>query len=416
VRRVTDTRYFEDFGNSLNSAATSFLPSSIYLTGRGPWWNMSFGADRTQLTDPLVPASAEPYERLPRFTLDAEHTLGPDWLAAGLRTELVHFDKDDAVSGERYDWYPYVALPFETAAWFVRPEVGWRYTSYQLDRELDDSPTRETPIASLDAGIYADRAVEWFGHSWTQTLEPRLYYLYVPERDQDDIPIFDTQELTFGFAELFRPNRFSGADRQTDANQVTLAVSSRLIEDESGKERARLSLGQIRYFDPPEVEVPGVVPLRRSESAFVGELEVHLNDRWSAAVANQYDPKLEHTDFGSVRLQRRWGTEGVANLDYRYRRDQLEQLDLTTAIPINDSWKLVGRYDYSIKDSKVLEAFAGFEYDSCCYAVRLVGRHYVRNVEGESNDALYFEIELKGLGGVGRASEEFLKKAIQGYR
>jgi len=264
--------------------------------------------------------------------------------------------------------------------------------------------------------LFAEREVEWFGRGYTQTLEPRVYYLYVPYENQDNLPIFDTQELTFGFAELFRPNRFSGADRQTDANQVTLALSSRLIEDEDGRERARLSLGQIRYFDPPEVEVPGVEPLRRSESAFVGEIEVQLSDDWSAAVANQYDPKLERTDFGSVRLQRRWGTEGVANFDYRYRRDLVEQIDVTAAIPIDDNWKLVGRYDYSIKDSRVLEAFAGFEYDSCCYAVRVVGRHYLRNVEGDSNNALYVELELKGLGGVGRKSEEFLRKAIQGYR
>jgi LPS-assembly protein len=156
--------------------------------------------------------------------------------------------------------------------------------------------------------------------------------------------------------------------------------------------------------------------VRRSESAFAAELDLKLGDKWSAGFANQYDPKLSQTDFSSIRLQRLIGSDGVVNLDYRYRRGELEQLDLTAEVPVSASWKLIGRYDYSLFDRKVLESFAGFEYDTCCIALRLLGRHYVRNVEGESNNAIYFELELKGLGGFGRASEQFLKKAIVGYQ
>ena len=446
VQRASDDRYFEDFGNSLASATTSLLPSNAYLYGRGPWWNLSVGADKIQVTDPLLPASAEPYHRLPRFTLEAEHELGVDWLHAGVKSELVRFDKDDTsalaldpvthelvtvrvpvVKGNRYDVYPYIALPFETAGFFVRPEFGVRSTRYDLDLPFepvsrvpcvicDDSPSRTTPIASLDAGMFFDREVSWFGHAFTQTLEPRIYYLRVPYRNQDDLPIFDTQELTTSFAGLFRPNRFSGADRQMDANQLTLAVTTRLVEDDDGSERARLSLGQIRYFDPPRVELPNIAVVDRSESAFVGELDVKLSDDWNAALEHQFDPHLSRTDFSAVRLQHFFaGGDGVVNASYRYRRDLLEQVDLSAAVPITDAWKLVGRYDYSLKDSRLLEAFGGFEYDSCCYAARLVVRRYVRNVEGDSTNAIYFEIELKGLGGFGRASEQFLRRAILGY-
>jgi len=416
VRRVSDRRYFEDFGDSLTTAATSALPSSIALVGRGSWWTLGLSADSIQLTDPLLPDSAEPYKRLPRFTVEAEHALGPDWLVAGLRSEIVRFDKPDALDGKRFDYYPYVALPFETAAWFVRPELGYRTTRYDLTPDTTDTRTRSMPIGSLDAGLVFDRDVNWFGKDYEQTLEPRLYYLRVPYRDQDDLPVFDTRELTFGLSELFRTNRYAGADRQTDANQLALALSTRLIADDTGQERARLSLGQIRYFDPPRVQLPGVPVVERSESAFIAEVEVRLSENWTAAVAEQYDPKLSRTDFSSVRLQRRFSGDGVFNADYRYRVGQLEQIDFSGAFPVADNWRLIGRYDYSLRDHKPLEVLGGFEYESCCYAVRLLGRHYVRNVEGETNDAIYFELELKGLGGLGRASEQFLRKAIQGYR
>jgi LPS-assembly protein len=473
IQRASDTRYFEDFGNSLASAATSLLPAMAYLYGRGPWWNLSFGADKIQVTDPLLPATAEPYHRMPRFTLEADHELGVDWLHAGIKTELVRFDKGDtlltlqtfgaqqllaqgatlqtlrleSLRGNRYDVYPYLALPFETTGYFIRPEIGVRSTRYDLDIPYtpqfagntflqcivcDDHPSRTTPIASLDAGMFFERDTSWFGRAFTQTLEPRIYYLRVPYRNQDDLPLFDTQELTFGFADLFRSNRFSGADRQINANQLTLAVTTRLVEDADGSERARLSVGQIRYFDEPRVstalpagpdpdlceQLGGLdCPSRdeRHESAFVGELDVKLSDKWNATFEQQYDPHLSHTDFSGVRLQHFFARDGVVNASYRYRRDLLEQVDLSAAVPISDAWKLVGRYDYSLRDSRLLEAFGGFEYDSCCYAARLVVRRYLRNAEGDSTNAIYFEIELKGLGGFGRASEQFLRRAILGY-
>jgi LPS-assembly protein len=422
IQRASDPRYFEDFGNSLAAAATSLLPSTAYLYGRGSWWSLGFGADKIQVTDPLLPASAEPYHRLPRFYAEAEHALGVDWVHAGIKSELVRFDKDNGIDGRRYDVYPYLTLPFERAGYYVRPEFGVRSTSYDLDVPLgfgtafpDDSPSRTAPIGSLDAGMFFDRDTTLFGHSYRQTLEPRIYYLRVPYRNQDDLPVFDTQELTFSFAGLFRSNRFSGADRQMDANQLTLAVSSRLIDDENGNERARLSLGQIRYFDAPRVTLPGIPAADRSESAFVGELEVNLSDSWNAAVEHQYDPHFSRTDFSGFRVQHKFLGDGVANLAYRYRRDLLEQADFSAAVPVSDSWKLVGRYDYSLRDSRLLEAFAGFEYESCCYAVRLVGRRYVRNAEGDQTNAIYLEIELKGLGGFGRKSEAFLRRAILGY-
>lgn len=415
INRVSDDRYFEDFGDSLTAAATSLLPSSAYLNGRGTWWSLSFGGDDIEVTDPRVAPQSEPYERLPRFALEAEYPV-TDWFAAGLRTELVRFHKDGALEGDRYDVEPFVAFPIERAAWFVRPEFAYRSTRYELDRDVDGSPTRNLPITSLDAGMFFDRPATFFGRAMRQTLEPRLYYLNVPYENQDDLPIFDTQELTFSFAQLFRPNRFSGADRQVDADNLTLAVTTRLFDDANGDELLRASLGEIWYFDDQQVQLPGVPPRDDARSAWAGELDFRLADEWRLAVSQQYDPERDRTDLSAIRLQRLLGERGVVNLSYRYRRDFLEQVDASTAFPLNERVRLVGRVNYSLRDDKTLEAFAGVEWDNCCYAFRILGRHYVRNIEGDSANALFLELELKGIGALGRRTGNFLQRAILGYR
>jgi LPS-assembly protein len=415
INRVSDDRYFEDFGDSLAAAATSLLPSSAYVNGRGTWWSLAFGGDDIEVTDPTVAPQSEPYQRLPRFALDAEYPVRP-WFAAGLRTELVRFDKDDALTGDRYDVQPFVAFPVERAGWFVRPELAWRATRYELDRDGDDTLTRDLPIASVDAGLFFERPTTLFGTKLRQTLEPRVYYLNVPYEDQDDLPIFDTQELTFSFAQLFRPNRYSGADRQIDANNLTLALTTRLLDDASGEEVLRASLGEILYFDDQRVQLPGVPARDDSRSAWAGELDFRLDERWRVALSQQYDPERERTDLSAIRLQRTLGERGVLNLAYRFRRDFLEQVDASTAFPLNDSVRLVGRVNYSLRDDKTLEAFAGVEWDNCCYAFRILGRHHVRNVEGESANALFLELELKGIGAIGRRTGNFLQRAILGYR
>ncbi|MEO8673585.1 MAG: LPS assembly protein LptD [Tahibacter sp.] len=415
ISHVSDDRYFEDFGNSLSSVATSLLPSSAYLNGHGTWWTASFGADRYQITDPTLDDQFEPYRRLPRATFEADHALG-SLLRGGVRSEFVSFHKPGALDGERLDAYPYLSLPLEGNAWFLRPEVGVRYTSYHLDREIDGSPTRNTPIVSIDSGLVFERDVQWFGSKFLQTLEPRAYYLRVPYRDQSGLPVFDTQPINFDFAQLFTTNRFAGADRQVDANNLTLALTSRLLETETGNERLSASLGQIRYFDDQRVQLPGVAPTDYDGSAYVGELDLHINERWRVRLADQWNPNGDRTDLATASLQHRFGDRGLLNLAYRYRRDFLEQTDISALLPLNEAWRLIGRWNWSLRDRKTLESFLGIEHDSCCVAWRLLARHYVRNAEGKANNALYFELEFKGMGAIGQKTDDFLRRAILGYQ
>ncbi|MDN5924676.1 MAG: LPS assembly protein LptD, partial [Xanthomonadales bacterium] len=296
----------------------------------------------------------------------------------------------------------------------VRPQIGYRYTAYDLDRDHDAKPTRAMPIASIDAGLTFERPLSLFGNSYTQTLEPRAFYLRAPYRDQSDLPIFDTNTQTFDFWQLFSTNRFSGADRQMNANNLTLALTSRLLDD-SGSEKLSASFGQIRYFDPQRVHLPGHPVTDYNGSAYIAQFSTALSANWHLNAAQQWNPNSDHTDLSTVGVQRRLADDGVINFSYRYRRDFLEQFDISSAYPLNDRWRLLGRWNMSLRDKRTLEAFAGFEYDSCCVAVRLLARHYVRNTEGEIGNGIMFEIELKGLGSLGQTTEGFLHHAILGF-
>ena len=267
----------------------------------------------------------------------------------------------------------------------------------------------------MDAGAYFDRDTRVKGKDYLQTIEPRLFYLKVPYSDQSDMPLFDTQPLTFSWGQLFRDNRYSGADRQADANQLTLAVSSRMIRQSDGRERFSASLGQIRYFDESRVLIPGEPITERGRSAWVADANYAPTDRWIFGASYQSDPKFNRTDLASVRGRYLLPDDGVFNVGYRYRRSLLERADLSLLYPINATWSIVGRYYYSLFDSKALETLAGFQWDSCCVAVRLVGRRYVHNRAGELSNSIMLEIELKGLGSAGQDTRRALRRAILGY-
>lgn len=415
LQRVSDRRYFEDFGENAAETAISVIDSTATAHGRSRYWQAEFRLQDWQLTDPLLPDSAEPFRELPRASFAWERPLR-SWFVGGLRAEAVSFEHAVLDGGRRVDLKPYLRLPLEGAAWFVRPEFAYRYTAYDLERRNgDDNPDRALPITSLDMGAFFERSVSYRGRSFIQTLEPRLFYLNVPFREQSDLPVFDTRELTFGYAQLFRDNRYSGGDRQADADQLTGALTTRLLNESTGREWLSASVGQIRYFDTPRVQLPGQPLLERSRSAYVIEADLQVLDRWSIGASQQWDPEIEATTLSSMRGQYRFGDGGVFNLAYRYRRGELEQAETSFLYPLTPSWRLVGRWNYSLLDRSTLESLGGLEWESCCMAVRVVGRHFVRNREGEKNNALYLEIELKGLGSFGRDTGALLHGGILGY-
>ena len=416
---ISDPRYYEDFSSSIDglSQATSYSALGVY--GRGRDWNAGVVADHWQLADYTLTDAVLPYDRLPRAYLNWERRLG-GLLRAGVDAEAVRFHHPVYAAGSRVDLRPWIGVPLEGDAWFLRPTLAWRYTGYSLDRALGqalggESPARAQSIFSVDTGLFFDRETQVKGKRYLQTIEPRLFYLNVPYEDQGDMPVFDTRPLTFSWSQLFRENRYSGADRQADANQLTLALSTRMIRQADGFERFSASLGQIRYLKESLVRLPHEPVTEKGGSAWVADVNYAPTDRWTIGASYQRDPKFKRTDLASLRARYLLPDEGVFNLAYRYRRALLEQVDVSFLYPLNASWSLVGRGYYSLRDRKALESLAGVQWDSCCVAMRLVARRYVHNRAGDLSNALMFEIELKGLGSAGQDARRALRRAILGY-
>ncbi|MGE8218448.1 LPS-assembly protein LptD [Stenotrophomonas acidaminiphila] len=463
---VSDERYMEDFANRLLGVTASNLQSTAGLYGTGRTWTAGLMADHWQLTDYTLTEAALPYSRQPRLFGTWDDSFGR-WFQAGVYAEAVRFTHDDIhgktiVDGEyvrdgsltrmdggsRLDIKPYLSMPLAGAAWYITPTLAWRYTAYDLDRGLADSirrnqlvadgidpatatpeqlrgnttPHRSLPIASLDMGLFFDRETEIGGKSYLHTLEPRLFYLNTPYRDQRDLPLFDTRAFTFSWGQLFRDSRFTGADRQNDANQLTTALTTRLIRQADGREKLSASIGQISYFDDSRTTLgSGDAIVQQGNSAWVADVNWAINDRWTLGSTYQWNPKYRKEDLASVRARYLMPGDGVVNLTYRYRRnpstnvDQLKQADLSFLYPINPRWSIVGRYYYSMLDNKPLEIIGGVQWDSCCLAVRALARRYVRNREGDMNNSLQVEFVLKGLSSVGQDTDRTLRRAILGY-
>ena len=426
INKVSDDFYFEDLGDSLTTNATSVIGSEVGLYGRNAsaffgLWNAGLTVDRFEIIDPANLNAIDPYRRAPRIYFNSENYVGP--FSYGVKSELVHFRREIGFEGSRFDVMPFARIEFRKSFGYIRPELSFRHTRYDLSRFPandplvgTDGPTRSLPIASLDAGLYFDRASALFFPNLRQTLEPRLYYLRAPFRDQSDFPVFDTTELDFSFPQLFRNNRFSGPDRQADANQVAAAITTRWIDDVAGVEKIRLSVGQIRYFDDSNVTLDATTqPFTSSAGVWVAEAQAQLSERWRVSWANQFDPEISRTRLSAVRLQRSFGDAGLLNIGYRYRRDRLEQTDISGLVPINERWSLIGRWNYSLPEQRTLEGLAGFEYRSCCWRLRMLGRHYLRAGTLQGRNSIFFELELNGLGVLGRKTDRLLDNAIVGF-
>jgi LPS-assembly protein len=449
---ISDPRYLEDFSNSLNGLSPFSIGSVVGLFGRGQYWDAAFTADYNQLADHTLPRATLPFNRIPRAYANWEQPLTP-WLNAGINAEAVRFQHPVKPGGSRIDLKPFISVPLEGSSWYITPTLAWRYTAYQLDGELADqlalsqaraafgvrptadqiaafrnsTPSRSLPVASLDAGLYFDRDAIWGGQRYLQTLEPRLFYLRAPYQNQSDLPLFDTRALTFSWGQLFRDNRYTGADRQTDANQLTMALTTRLIRQSDGKEKLSASIGQIKYFNPSRVTVPGEVTVGGGSSAWVADANWSVNDRWTIGGSYQWDPKFRRQDLASLHTRFLVGDDGVINLGYRYRRNLLKQVDLSFLYPVSNAWSIVGRYYYSLYRNdlrnevpQLLEGILGVQWDSCCLAVRVVGRRYIgsRDVldpEANLHNTIQVEFELKGLGSAGPDTASRLRRAILGY-
>jgi LPS-assembly protein len=435
--RVSDKQYFEDFGTSIVQTSTRYLERTADARYRGSWWNARARIQDYQTVDSSIPTTSRPYKRLPQINLNAYSPYRNRALNLNLNTEFSYFDRGDSaalttdVIGARFDMFPSISYPMYTASAYLEPKAGFRYTQYELQdtgSAFDSSPSRILPVLSLDSGVFFERETSLFNKSFLQTLEPRLFYLYVPFENQTDLPVFDTVLYDFSFDSLFRENRFTGPDRMGDANQVTLAVTSRLINQSSGKETGYISLGQIFYLQDPDVFLPGETESEEDISPFVTEIGTSIIDNWHLRGTMQWDPNNNEIEKLVGMAQYNPAYNKVINMGYRRnfsdsitslgstKITEIEQTELSFMWPVTHQWNVVGRWYYSLQDKRTLDVFGGVEYESCCWAFRFVARRFITNVDTDYNTGIFFQFELKGLAGLGQNTADYLRENIPGYQ
>ncbi len=420
--KVSDDRYFVDLASQVKQVSVTNLPQDAVLTYGGAFgstpYSLQARVNRFQtLQDPLA-VIVPPYHRVPQLNFStAGYDLG-GLADAALPAEYVRFTHPTLIEGSRYSLTPTLALPFLAPGWFVTPKLGVRHVGYDLDLSVPPesrSPSLSIPWFSLDTGLLFDREARWFGESLTQTMEPRLYYVRVPYRNQDHLPVFDTALADFSYPQLFTENRFSGGDRFGDANQVTAALTSRFLHA-NGQEAFRATIGQRYYFESERVGLTPASPLRSStESDVLAAIGGRLFTNWSFDATTQYSRIQQRMERYTVGARYSPEIAKVINASYRFQRETIRQIDISAQWPVASGWYGVGRYNYSLLDSRLLEGLAGFEYNAGCWVFRAVVQR-VQAATQVASTALVFQLEFNGVGQIGTdEAVELLKRNVPGY-
>ena len=416
--RVSDDDYFRDLSNMLAITSQTHLNREAWVATKRDTWHAELRAQSFQtLQDSTTTPIAEPYARLPQARFGMQHGFGSG-LAFRLDSEATRFAHADPTKreGSRVLAYPTLRLPLANSFGFLTPQLGWHSTWYALDNGAPEQRiSRNLPIFSLDAGVAFDRPFHFAGQDYEQTLEPRAYYVFAPYRDQTAIPVFDTAQLDFNYAQMFTENQFVGGDRVNDANQLTLAVTSRFVESASGLERLQVTLGQRYYFSDQRVTLPGVAPRSSNATDLLAAISGQITRDWRIDAGWQFDTGNGTTVRQNLGASYRPAPGRVLNLGYRFIDQSTEQVDVSAQWPLGARWYGMARYNYSFQDNKLVEALAGVEYNAGCWVARAVFQRLATK-ENQSTDALFFQLELNGMGRLGSNPLDVLKQSVPGYR
>jgi LPS-assembly protein len=433
---VSDDDYFRDLGTtSLQVQQSTHLAQRGEMDYLGDNWLTQLRLEKFDTIAKDV--TTDPYRKVPQLTLlrsTPELDFKPNLL---LESDYTYFDHSTDLKGHRVYNSLGVSYPMSSIWGFIKPVAKYRQINYDLDESVffdqqeDDTPDVGAPLFSLDGGLFFERDLQWGDSTWLQTLEPRTYYLWADHEEQQGLPDFDTSELTFAFNQLYRDTRFSGRDRLDDANQVSVGITTRIIDPATGTEKFTASLGQIYYFDdrlvnvgqPQSTDFEGSSAIAAEFSfAPIQQLDIRTSVLW-----NTDEDEIDQTyiQMGFVGNDRR-----IFNLGYSYRRERstnsdlsdISQVDFSTYFPVNNEWSIFLRTLYDLEDTSRINDMAGIEYNSCCWRVRLVYQRHLDQKAGTNVDSLvdydrayFFEFQLKGLGGVGTRVGDMLEEIIRGY-
>lgn len=432
--RVSDRQYLEDFGANLDTTGTRLLEQSANISYNGDWWDATATLQNYQVAEQTI--TNRHYKRLPTITFNAYSPVKSNEPLYSFSSEFSYFrnggNRTNTIAtpnGSRLDLISKLGYLYATDATFLKPELVLHYTRYKLEdhRLFESDPSRFLPLFSVDSGIFFERDIDIFSKPLLQTLEARLFYLYVPEKAQDNLPVFDTGLYDLSFDGLFRKNRFNGNDRIGDANQFTLALSSRLISDKTGKEKGYFSIGQTYYLDKSNITLPSAGAGGGRISPLLMQSNLALSDAWVLSGNLQWDTDNSRIEGSLARIQYKPTSNKVINLSHHVRKTasylaipntdllDIEQSDISFSWPVKKKLNLISKWNYSISEKRTLEIFGGVEYSSCCWGIRVVVQRFLPDLSGELDTGILLQLELKGLSDVGHETTDFLKRRIPGY-
>ena len=421
IEKVSDNEYFSDMSTRIISTSRVNLPQAGRIDYVGDVWRFNGLLQKYQTLD----ETNFPYERLPQLTLTADKEW--DYLQTDLYSQWTYFDQNEdapvAATGSRLTVYPSISVPFTQSFGFITPKFGVHATHYDLNDNnfsingqnvSNNSATRTLPIFSLDSGLYFEREVDIVQNSYTQTIEPRLFYVYIPNKNQDLLPVFDSALADLNMTTLFSENQFTGDDRVNNANQLSLAFTTRMIDNNTGVERFAATIGQRYYFTDQKVTLPGSSISEDNSSDIIAAMTARLSNQWNLDAFWQYNTN----DDGMVRtnLLARYNPEPgkLINAGYRYTQQFLEQINISGQWPLSNGWYGVGRFNYSIREKTLIESLAGLEYDAGCWQARAVVQR-VETATADANYGFFIQLELGGLASIGSNPLNLLRRDIPGY-
>ncbi|MDP9645202.1 LPS-assembly protein [Paraburkholderia caledonica] len=432
--KVSDNTYPEDLSSSVNqfmNGTQLLYQQEAGLTyNNGPWSVLA----REQHWQTLTPSVA-PYGREPQLNVKySKYNVGGFDFGAEADYTNFRITTADMTEGQRVLFNPYISYSVVGPGYFVTPKVQWHFASYNLRNISGDVPvgtpknfTESIPTLSFDTGLIFDRSVRLFGEDYIQTLEPRLYYVYTPYRNQESAPLFDTAESDFGLAEIFTPNTFVGNDRIADANRLTAAITTRFINPATGDERARFVIAQQYYFQDQRVTLlPNQTSTQATHSDLIVGASLKLGAGFASETAFQYNADNNQLVKTSVGFGFSPATGKVLNVGYRYTRANttLENQPINQVL-VSGQWPLthrvfgVGRFNYDLGGHRIVDGLVGLQYDADCWTLGAGIQRYANglNTSGQHQSSTRFlaQLTFKGLSSVDNGLISAFRSSVAGY-
>ena len=441
---VSDDYYLQDFGHNPIEKNSDQLLNQANFRYADNHWDFLSRLQIHQTLHPLDSDAKDPYERLPQLNLRGDWLFEQNYPHLWVNSEFIYFDhrRDfltdlPVVTGQRLDIRPGIELPLKNAYAYFTPHIDVEGTFYSLHHQApgtQDYIARVLPITTIDTGLFFERTQFFGSQRFTQTLEPRAYYVYIPLTNQNDIPLFDTDLPTFTYQQLFIPNRFSGYDRINDANQITLALTTRFLKPDNGSERFSATLASQLYFHHREVcltpDCHNDPLINNNASPLIGAVNYHFSNQWYAIANIVWDPSDQRLTTANSHLHYQGEGNRLLTLGYDYVRDgdeklgarsqDLSRFDVAVALPITERLEFLGNLNYNISHSHPQFYLLGLEYQSCCFALRgIISRTLIEQSMSEEttfDNRYYVQINFKGLSTVGNSNpNSMLKDRLPGF-